>query len=353
MLKQKRLLVIALSGIGDALMFTPALRRIREERPELAVDVLLMYKAAADIYERSGLADRVLLFDFLNANPFAALRYVLSLRGKYDYSISVYPSNRKEYAIISFLIGAAKRAGIKYKRVFTRELGFLNNVLIEEDDNRHNTEHNLLMAAKLFGFTPGTPPELVFHLTDEDKQFAGEYIKTLPQGRKIIGMHPGCSLLKNHIKRRWEPEKFASLAKKLIDEENTVVLLFGGPEEEELKESVRRETGSEFCYSVMTKNLAQSAAIIQKCDVFVTNDSSQMHVAAAMQRKTAAIIGPTNTSYIYPWKTEHTIVSLGLECSPCFFYSPSPLSCSRSDVQFKCIKELDAERVFVAVKNYL
>lgn len=352
-MKQQRLLVIALSGIGDALMFTPALRRIREERPELAVDVLLMYKAAADIYERSGLADRVLFFDFLNANPLAALRFVVSLRGTYDYSVSVYPSNRKEYAIISFLIGAKKRGGIKYKRVFTRELGFLNNVVTEEDDSRHNTEHNLLMASKLLGFNPGTPPELVFNLTDDDREFAEGYIKTLPQDKKIIGMHPGCSLLKNHIKRRWEPEKFAELARKLIAEDGAVVLLFGGPEEDELKEFIRRESGSELCFSVKTKNLAQSAALIQKCDVFVTNDSSQMHVAAAMQRKTVAIIGPTNTSYIYPWKTEHTIVSLGLECAPCFFYSPSPLSCSRADVQFKCIKELDARRVYSAVKKYL
>lgn len=352
-MKQKRLLVIALSGIGDALMFTPALRRIREERPEIAVDVLLMYKAAADIYERSGLADRVLFFDFLNASPLNALRYVLSLRGGYDYSVSVYPSNRKEYAIISFLIGAGKRGGIQYKRVFGKELGFLNNVLVEENDSRHNTEHNLLMAARLLDFNPGTPPELVFNLTDEDVHFADGYVKALPGGRKIIGMHPGCSLLKNHIKRRWEPEKFAALAKKLTAEDNTVVLLFGGPEEEGLKEFICEESGSEFCFSVKTKNLAQSAAVIQRCDVFVTNDSSQMHVAAAMQRKTVAIIGPTNTSYIHPWKTEHTMVSLGLECSPCFFYSPSPLSCSRSDVQFKCIKELDTTRVYNAVKKYL
>lgn len=352
-MKQKRLLVIALSGIGDALMFTPALRRIREERPDLAVDVLLMYKAAADIYERSGLADRVLFFDFLNANPLSALRYVLSLRGKYDFSISVYPSNRKEYAVISFLIGADRRGGIKYKRVYKKEMGFLNNVLVDEDDQRHNTEHNLMIAAKLLGFEAGTPPELVFNLTGDDRSFAEEYIRTLPQGKRVIGMHPGCSLLKNHIKRRWEPEKFASLAKKLITDDNALVLIFGGPEEEELKEYIRKECNSEFCFSVKTKNLAQSAAIIGKCDVFVTNDSSQMHVAAAMQRKTIAIIGPTNTSYIYPWRTEHTIVSLGLECSPCFFYSPSPLSCSRSDVQFKCIKELDTQMVYTAVKKYL
>lgn len=352
-MKQNRLLVIALSGIGDALMFTPALKRIREERPETAVDVLVMYKAAADIYERSGLADSVLLFDFLNAKPLAALRFVFSLRGTYDYSISVYPSNRKEYAIISFLVGASKRGGIKYKRVFTKEFGFLNNVLVEEEDSRHNTEHNLLIAAKLLGFEPGAPPELVFKLNDEDTKFAEGYIQTLPPGRKIVGMHPGCSLLKNHIKRRWEPEKFAALAKKLTSEDDAIVLLFGGPEEDELKEYIRNESGSEFCYSVQTKNLAQSAAIINKCDLFVTNDSSQMHVAAAMQRKTVAIIGPTNISYIYPWKTEHTVVTLGLECAPCFFYSPSPLSCSRTDVQFKCIKELDTMRVYNAVKNYL
>jgi len=76
-------------------------------------------------------------------------------------------------------------------------------------------------------------------------------------------------------------------------------------------------------------------------------------VASAMQRKVVAVIGPTNQHFIHPWKTEYKIVTLNLECSPCFFYSPRPLICSRTDIKFKCIRELSVDMVFEAVSGLL
>ena len=78
-----------------------------------------------------------------------------------------------------------------------------------------------------------------------------------------------------------------------------------------------------------------------------------MHVASALQLNVIAIIGPTNTNFIHPWKTEHKIATLSLECSPCFFYSPKPLKCYRDDVLYKCIKELTVEMVYNAVVENL
>ena len=78
-----------------------------------------------------------------------------------------------------------------------------------------------------------------------------------------------------------------------------------------------------------------------------------MHVASAMNLNVVAIIGPTNIKYIHPWMTEYKIVTLNLECSPCFIYSPRPLICFRDDVKFKCIKELDVDMVNNAVSYFL
>jgi len=91
---------------------------------------------------------------------------------------------------------------------------------------------------------------------------------------------------------------------------------------------------------------------MKRCNVFVTNDSSLMHIASAMQLKVVAVIGPTNTNYIYPWKTNHRVASLQLDCAPCFFYSPKPLSCKRDDIQFKCIRELEVEKVFSVIESF-
>jgi len=198
-------------------------------------------------------------------------------------------------------------------------------------------------------------PGLELYPNDEDKIIAGDYL--LNAGTKkdelVVGFHPGCSTVKNHIKRRWEPEKFAALGNALIENYNAKILIFGGPDENDLKDKIRNQINPGKAFTVEAKSLLQSAAIMKRCDVFVTNDSSQMHIASALQLKTVAIIGPTNTKYIYPWKTEHKIVSLNLDCSPCFFYSPKPLSCSRDDVQFKCIQHLTVDMVYEAVKGFL
>jgi len=111
-------------------------------------------------------------------------------------------------------------------------------------------------------------------------------------------------------------------------------------------DSINKMIDSEKSLVIKTEKFLQSIAIMKRCNVFVTNDSALMHVASALGLKVIAIIGPTNKHYIHPWKTEHKIVSLNLDCAPCFFYSPKPLTCSRQDVQFKCIKELDVDMVY-------
>ncbi len=353
--KKHKVLIFALSGIGDALMFTPALRLLRNNFPYAEIDVIVMYKGSEEILRSTGLADKVVRFDFLKEGPFRSLSFVLSLgRNRYSHAINVYPSNRKEYNIISFLTGAVRRGAVKYIRRDLTNLGFLNNVTVREDDTRHNVETNLLLVRKMFGIESGDKPPLIFNISDDSNAWAVDYLKKINSGKKyIIGMHPGCSTLKNHIKRRWEPEKFADLAENLSVHHNASVLIFGGPEEDELKNYVKSKTTAPDIRVVNAPSLAKSAALINLCHAFVTNDSSLMHVSAAMGVRTVAIIGPTNTSYIYPWQTEHRIAALNLECAPCFFYSPKPLSCTRTDVQYKCIKELMPEHVFSKLTELL
>jgi lipopolysaccharide heptosyltransferase II len=350
-----KILILALSGIGDALMFTPALRLMRSSLPDAQIDALVMFKGVKEMYERNSDLDNVYHFDFIKEGLLRSVNYVLKFRKKYDASINVYPSNRKEYNLINFLIGANKRAGADYLRMNSRELGFLNNVRVSEDDSVHNVRTNIKLVEKLLNKKFDAEPVLNFPVNKDDEIFASEYLKQLNINDQdiVIGFHPGSATLKNHIHRRWEPEKFAALGSKLTENRKTKILLFGGPEEAELKEAIAKSINSDNVIPVETENFPQSAAIIKRCDVFVTNDSSLMHVASAMKRKVVAVIGPTNTAYIHPWNTEYKIVTLNLDCSPCFFYSPRPLICTRTDVKYKCIKELSVDMVYNAVYSFL
>ena len=350
-----KILIIALSGIGDALMFTPALKLLRSTLPVAQIDALVMYKGAEDVLKNNPNINNIFRFDFLSEGVFSSLKFVLSLRKKYDVSVNVYPSNRKEYNIISFLTGAKNRGAVKYLRKDFSNLGFLNNIKVKENDSVHNAQTNIKLVENLTGLKFEDEPPLELFLTDDDINFANIFFGSnkINENDFVTGFHPGCATLKNHIKRRWEPEKFAELGKKLIDEHNARILIFGGPDELQLKESINKKINSSKAIVVETDSILQSAAIMKRCNLFVTNDSSQMHIASALKRKVVAIIGPTNPHFIHPWKTEHKIVRLNLDCSPCFFYSPRPLICSRNDVQFKCIKELSVDMVYDAIKSFL
>ncbi len=343
-----KILILALSGIGDALMFTPAIKLLRQSLPSAQIEALVMFKGTKEIYETNPNFNKIVHFDFLKEGALNSLKFVLSLRKKYDAVINVYPSNRKEYNVINFLIGAKKRVGVEYIRMNNSNFGWLNNVTVLENDETHNAQTNIKLIEKLVGKKFDDEPSMQIDLSSDNKTYADSFLKENNISDKdfVVGFHPGCATLKNHIKRRWEPEKFAELCKKLIKEKNAKVFLFGGPEEEELKSSINKMMDSENSFVIKAEKFLQSIAIMKRCNIFVTNDSALMHVASALGLKVIAIIGPTNPNYIHPWKTEHKIVTLNLDCAPCFFYSPKPLTCSRTDVQFKCIKELNVEMVY-------
>ncbi len=343
-----RILIIALSGIGDALMFTPSLIKLKKDFPDSKIDALVMFKGVSDIYENLPEINKVLYHDFLSAPKFESLYFVLKLRKQYDISINIYPSNRKEYNLINFLIGAKKRVAVKYLRKDFLNLGWLNNITIEENDNFHNVEENIRICELITGKQSELISPLKIVLDENNRKTADSFLykQNIKSDDLIIGFHPGCSTLKNHDKRRWETYKFAELANKLINKKNAFVLLFGGQEEKNLKDEIQSLTNSERCIQVEVNSLIDAAAIMDKCKVFVTNDSALMHIASALKLYVVAVIGPTNKNYIYPWQTNYSIASLELECSPCFYYSPKPLTCTRTDIKFKCIKELGVDLVY-------
>ena len=350
-----KILVIALSGIGDALLFTPSLVKLSDDFPTAEIEALVMYEGVMDIYEKLPQISAVRYFDFLNRSMLNAFIFVLKLRKKYDVTINIYPSNRQEYNLISWLIGAKTRLAVKYLHKDFANLGFLNNSRITEDDTLHNVEENFLLCEKFTNKKSNQIPPLQLIIRNNDTEYANEYLRDRLINEKdlVIGFHPGCSSLKNHDKRRWEPEKFIELGKRLIDQFNSKILLFGGGEEETLKDIILSKINSPNIRSVNTFSLSKTAAVMKRCNLFVTNDSSLMHVAAALKLNVVAIIGPTNKNYIYPWQTNYKIASLNLDCSPCFYYSPKPLQCYRSDVEFKCIKELSVDYVLQKAKEFL
>ncbi|PID58735.1 MAG: ADP-heptose--LPS heptosyltransferase [Ignavibacteriae bacterium] len=336
-------------------MFTPALSILKKELPNAQIDALVMFKGVKELYTNLVEIDNVHYHDMINASKFSTVKFILNIRNNYDCTINIYPSNRKEYNLVNFTLNAKKRIGIDYLHQNLRNLGFLNNARVNETPENHCVEENVRLIEKIINKKITDIPNLNFPLHESDKNFAESFLlkKNISEDDFVIGVHAGCSLLKNHIKRRWAPENFVKLSKLLIEKHKAKILLFGGPDENELKNFIKDKVASGNLLLVSTKNLSQTAAIIKRTNLFITNDSGLMHIAAAMKRRIVPLIGPTNTNYIHPWKTDFRIASLNLDCSPCFYYSPKPLSCDRTDTKFKCMTELSVEYVYKTIKEFI
>lgn len=349
----QKILIISLSGIGDAAMFSPALRLLRQTYPDATIDLLCMFKGVEEIFQRNADIDKIYFWNFLKASPLASLRFVFGLRGKYDASISTYPANRWEYNFIQFLTGAPKRLGHDYNHRNFSSLSFLNTHRVHEDDQRHNVEENVKLAEVLGVSLPQELPPLQIFTNESDRTHASEWLQQtgIADNSLLIGLHAGSAEFKNQIKRRWAPEKYAALGLQLMKEKQATILLFGGSDELALNQQINALMENRG-FIVQTAFMT-TAVLMQRCALFICNDTGLMHVAAGLQVPTVTIFAFTNPAYVYPWKNRHILVRHPMDCSPCFYYSPRPANCKWKEDRFRCITHIEADEVWRAVEQIL
>jgi heptosyltransferase-2 len=347
-----RILINALSGIGDAVMFSPALALLKKHLPYADIDMLAMFEQVKDIYSSIPHLNKIYFIDFLHQSKFKSLKEVLAIRrNKYDYSINVYPSNRKEYNLLHLLLSAKKRIATKYDHYSSSNFDFLNSQLVHEVKDKHNVLENFELVRK---FVPGAKENEIgryeINLTIDDEVHATEYfIDNLLTDKFLVGFHAGSATFKRHINKRWDADKFIELAKELHQKYMARILLFGT--ENELNENIRKELKT-FVFIPKVKHIRHSLAIMEKCKLFVSNDTALMHIASALKIPQVAIFAYTNYQELHPWKNENIIVRKELSCSPCFFNSPRPVKCIFTDEdEFKCIKTISVEEVMNACEE--
>ncbi|MBE2226895.1 MAG: glycosyltransferase family 9 protein [Ignavibacteria bacterium] len=344
-----RILINALSGIGDALMFTPALALLKKHSPESIIDVVVMFKPVEDLFKNNPHVNKVYFIDFLKQSKFSSLKQTLALRKhKYDVSINVYPSNRREYNLVQYLESAKVKIAHRYNNYSKSNLDFLNNILVNEVKDRHNVIENFELVKAVFpNMQADELGQLEIYLTPADAEFAAKYYSENElEGKPVIGFHAGSATFKGHINKRWSAIKYASLAKQLTERYNAKVLLFGT--EKDVNEMIKT-LGGEDVIIPETKNLPQSLALMEKCHLFVSNDSALMHMAAGLAIPQVAVFAYTNYKELHPWQNRHIIVRTELDCSPCFFNSPKPVKCIYSGKdEFKCIKLVEVSDVMAA-----
>ncbi len=351
-----RVLLFLLSGLGDTLMFTPALRLMRLAWPETRLVALTMREGERDVLQTNSDLSEVRLHSFLRMDACSNLRFLMDLRReRFELSVLPCPTNRIHYNVISFLCGAIERAGFRYLRQSVRNLDFLNTLVLPHAGHVHNVEHNIVLAERLTGVLRadqvGWHGHLALTIPDEDKAQARHFLESERlRGSELIGLHVSSSRAKHMERKCWPKEKFLELIQGMTREGRRFLLFCG---DEDLPESEwLMERGGASLHLARQMPIRVVAELIRACKVFVTNDSGLQHVAAAVGAPSVVIFGPTNPKRTGPWMGKSGIVRTGIKCSPCFYHTSGDLTCPMG-IDFACLRDLSVAQVRASVEKML
>jgi ADP-heptose:LPS heptosyltransferase len=115
-LKQMKILVISMAGIGDTLLATPLIQELRANFPGATIDALVMWAGSRDLLENNPHVNRVFQKNLIHCSRLEGLRFLWSLRREhYDFSINTHPQSRRHYRVTARIVGAATRISHEYE----------------------------------------------------------------------------------------------------------------------------------------------------------------------------------------------------------------------------------------------
>jgi heptosyltransferase-2 len=323
-----RVLIVAPNWIGDTLLAQPLFARLHASRPGLALHAVAPSWTApvlARMPEVEEVIETPLVHGRLQLG--ARLRLAGVLReNRYDEAI-VLPNSWKS-ALPPFLAGIPRRVGF----VGEARYGLLNvRYHLDEAAVPLMAERYALLAAAAGEPPPRplAPPRLE---VDEANLAIAIARFGLDRSGPVAVFCPGAEY---GPAKRWPARHFAALARAL-GARGRRVWLIGSPAD-------RAIAGGAAVNLCGRTDLASAIDLLSVAEVVVSNDSGLMHVAAALRRPLVALYGSSSPAHTPPLAPAR-LVSLGIECSPCF-QRECPLG------HFRCMNDLEPERVLAEIRE--
>lgn len=334
-----KLLIVNTHGIGDVVMTIPMINTASIAGYQISI---LVKSPVEALVLRNLLPKMNLHFICFSDYKKSAglLRLIRKIQKcKFDAIVPTYSMGAWKYNILALASGAPKKLGLPGRlQTFFRHV-------CPEPLARHKADKQVeVLIAALDAWQQKIPDAInhalpVFHA--EQKLEAEVQAMLGLQGVRYVCLAPGSGIIEQH--KRWPASKYAELSD-LLCQNGLVPVLVGGPGEEELAAEIAKQAKNNPVSAVGKLGIAHTLHLLHGAACVVANCNGVSHLAAAVQAPVVGIYGPTDPWKTGPYSTSFNVVTLSLECSPC--YSANNLQGCGNPV---CMDGIGADLVFAHV----
>ena len=298
--------------IGDTLFTTPAIRALKQRYPEAEITALV-YPTNKGVISNNPDIDHFLLWPTRGQGP--GVRGVLKLfwglrRTRFDLAVEF--SNYNWW--ISRLSGIPRRTEMNLPKMW-----WVLPWAGRKWRTRHAVEHYADVVRRLD--IPVDDLKLRIFPTEEDEAKARLWLTRYRVGddELLVGIHLGGEGLWG--RKRWSVERFAKVADGLADGADIRIVIMGGKDDAPAAAELASRTRAPIINAVGQTSLGETAALARRCALFIGNDSSPLHIAAAAGTPVVGIYGPTDPRSYRPWipggreGTDYAVVRSHLPCA--------------------------------------
>ncbi len=335
----KKILLIKLWAMGDAILTLSLIKALKVSFPQSQIDVLV-HKNIKKVYENN--TDITNLLEF--GVSFKALKYLSQFK-KYDLCLDLEP-----YLNVSALASwysAKDSIGFSHgsrARVYT--------ITTDLRKDQHMVQNYLDLIRKLnIRYDTLKLEKIEVDPTTKEKVNAILKSYNLEEKDFLVGICPGVG---ESVKTRmWPLEKMAQLADRLIETKKAKIILIDGPDNTELAQKMVSLTKYPIVNLVGKTSFKESAYLIEKCKLFISNDTGPMHLAAAQGTKTIGLFGPNTPIRWTPYGKKNKAIYKNPSCSPCIINEKGIMpECKYKGTALEqhCMKNISVEEVIKEVK---
>lgn len=341
----ERILITLLSPIGDTLFATPAVHALRQNYPRAYI-AALVFPTNLGVIESNPDIDGIFVYPTLE--KWMGWSYYVNLfrtlqRNRFDLAVDLCTA----FWVSRLLCRPSYRVRLRFPPLWWllphrgRAMG------------RTHAVYHYLEALQPLGISV-SKPHLIFTLCEEDRDFARRFLAEhgVRSTDLLIAIHPGGEGY--YGKKRWKEERFALVGDELVRRHNARVLLLGGDSEKGLAYRVAQKMTYPSINTAGETTLKQTAALVERSQLFIGNDSSPLHIATALSTPVVGIYGPSNVHNFYPFGLIHNQVVRYRSCSPCFHFVGSvPLWMRAFCRTCKCLEDISTDEVLKATEELL